>query len=128
MSLLDALLRGATDSEKETFRPTSPPSPPSSPPDPSRGEAGGEGGDVRGKVFISAKMPPAQDRTRHHQMRALLGKLADPPGLAEWLNGERPDLLAHGWAMREPPLPRVSPNTQWAKISQASRSTRRRPL
>ena len=32
-------------------------------------------------------------------MCAVLTAIVDPPGLAEWLNGERPDLLAHGRAM-----------------------------
>lgn len=36
---------------------------------------------------------------RRERMRAVLGPIVDPPGLAAWLNGERPDLLPRGRAL-----------------------------
>ena len=39
---------------------------------------------------------PCDVRTRRERLLASLRALVDPPGLAEWLNRERPDLLARG--------------------------------
>jgi hypothetical protein len=54
---------------------------------------------LREKPGTAGTLGTTQLRARRDRMRAVLGAIVDPPGLAEWLNGERLDLLTRGRAL-----------------------------